>query len=86
VRLIDWLTIGAAVGSVIVFALIVRTGHDERHAEDDARAYFDEHGHWPDETPDDVERRQREAAAQAQALATRSADPGVEVRMRRDTA
>ena len=27
------------------------TGDRERDAEDAARAYFDEHGHWPDEPP-----------------------------------
>ena len=27
------------------------TGDRERDAEDAARAYFDEHGHWPDEAP-----------------------------------
>jgi hypothetical protein len=26
-------------------------GDRERDAEDRARAYFDEHGHWPDEAP-----------------------------------
>ena len=27
------------------------TGDRERDAEDAARAFFDEHGHWPDEAP-----------------------------------
>ena len=27
------------------------SGDRERHAEDEARAYFDRHGHWPDEQP-----------------------------------
>jgi hypothetical protein len=27
------------------------SGDRERQAEDDARAYFDKHGHWPDEEP-----------------------------------
>lgn len=26
-------------------------GDDERHAEDEARAFFDKFGHWPDEKP-----------------------------------
>jgi hypothetical protein len=26
-------------------------GDDERSAEDEARAFFDEHGYWPDEDP-----------------------------------
>ena len=27
------------------------TGDHERKSEDEARAYFDQHGHWPDEAP-----------------------------------
>ena len=27
------------------------SGDADRKAEDDARRYFDEHGHWPDEAP-----------------------------------
>ncbi len=82
-RIVDWLTVGAAILSIVVFVLIIRTGHGERHDEDDDRAYFDEHGHWPDETPADVERRHAAALAQADALAARPArDPGVESRPR----
>ncbi|WP_205696461.1 hypothetical protein [Conexibacter sp. SYSU D00693] len=33
------------------------SGDDERSAEDEARAYFDKFGHWPDEAP----RRERGA-------------------------
>ncbi len=81
-RLIDWLTVGAAILAIVVFVLVIRTGHDERHDEDDNRAYFDEHGHWPDETPEQVDQRRAEAAAQAAALGTRGGDPGVESRPR----
>jgi hypothetical protein len=28
---------------------VMRNGDKDRHSEDDARAFFDEHGHWPDE-------------------------------------
>ncbi len=34
------------IGGLIWFAW---KGHGDREAEDAARAYFDEHGHWPDE-------------------------------------
>jgi hypothetical protein len=38
-----------AVCGVVVYFLV--TGHDDRAREEDARRYFDEHGHWPDESP-----------------------------------
>ncbi len=47
--LVDWISVGLAVASIPIFVLVIRTGHDERHDEDAARAFFDEHGHWPDE-------------------------------------
>jgi hypothetical protein len=34
----------------------------ERFAEDDAREFFDEHGHWPDETPEQAAKRAQQAA------------------------
>ena len=46
---IDWVFVGLALLSIPIFVLIIRSGHDERHAEDEARAFFDEHGRWPDE-------------------------------------
>jgi len=36
--------------------------HDPRRAEDEARAFFDEHGHWPDQTPEEAEAERRELA------------------------
>ncbi len=56
----DWVTVGLALASVPALVLIIRTGHGERHDEDDARAFFDAHGRWPDEPPeavDDASRR-----------------------------
>lgn len=49
---------------VVGFFFIFRgmRGFDERGAEDAARAFYDEHGHWPDQTPE-------EAAAERRALA-----------------
>ena len=49
---IDWITVGLALASIPVLVLVIRTGHGERHAEDAARAFFDEHGRWPDEPPE----------------------------------
>ena len=48
---LDWITVGAAILSIPLFVLVIRTGHGARHEEDDARAFFDAHGHWPDEPP-----------------------------------
>ena len=36
----------AVIGGLI---WIARNGHAERDEEEAARAYFDAHGHWPDE-------------------------------------
>jgi hypothetical protein len=41
---------------------VMRHGDEERHEEDRARLFFDEHGHWPDETPE-------QAAAERAAIA-----------------
>lgn len=57
----DILAVAAAIGSVIWFAWIVSTGHEERHSEDDARAFYDEHGRWPDETPEQAAAREADA-------------------------
>ena len=43
----------------------------ERFDEDDARAFFDEHGHWPDEQPADAEERRRRAV-EAERVARKS--------------
>lgn len=57
----------AIAASFIVTGWFVKTVLDknrdaERYDEDDARDFFDEHGHWPDETPADAEARVRQAA------------------------
>ncbi len=44
----------ALVGAVAVIAMIayfIATGRDDREHDEAARRYFDEHGHWPDESP-----------------------------------
>ena len=48
-----FLTIGAGL-SVWLLNIMYRVsvkGERDRDREDEARAYFDEHGHWPDESP-----------------------------------
>jgi hypothetical protein len=46
-----WGIIGVAGSFAAIGALlwVAAKGHSERHAEDEARAFFDRHGHWPDE-------------------------------------
>jgi hypothetical protein len=44
----------ALVGAIAVIATIayfIATGRDDRVKDEEARRYFDEHGHWPDESP-----------------------------------
>jgi hypothetical protein len=41
--------LGIAMCVLVVYFLV--TGHDDRAREEEAREYFDRHGHWPDETP-----------------------------------
>ena len=44
----------ALVGAVAVIAMIayfIATGRSDREEDEAARRYFDEHGHWPDESP-----------------------------------
>ena len=44
----------AAVGGLAVVVMILYflvNGRDDRVREEEARRFFDEHGHWPDESP-----------------------------------
>ena len=44
----------ALLGAILVvgtIAYFIATGRDDREADEAARRYFDEHGHWPDESP-----------------------------------
>ncbi|HET6508458.1 MAG TPA: hypothetical protein VFG42_16810 [Baekduia sp.] len=58
----------AGVAGMIWILYVMRDGDKDRHDEDDARSFFDEHGHWPDQTPEEAEaERVRLAAASAAA-------------------
>jgi hypothetical protein len=46
---------------------VMRHGDRDRHDEDRARTFFDEHGHWPDETLEEAEAERRRLAASAAA-------------------
>ena len=49
-----WAMLVGAGLSVLLFNILFRigaSGDSERRAEDDAREFFSEHGHWPDEEP-----------------------------------
>jgi hypothetical protein len=63
-NVVDIISIVAAFAVVgwFVRILLDRDRDAERFEEDDARTYFDEHGHWPDETPADAEARARRGA------------------------
>jgi hypothetical protein len=57
----------AAVVGIAWILWVIRHGDSDRYDEDAARAYFDEHGHWPDETPEEAEAERRRLAAAAAA-------------------
>ncbi|HKG66814.1 MAG TPA: hypothetical protein VKB28_22290 [Solirubrobacteraceae bacterium] len=40
-----------AIAVVGMIAYFIATGRDDREADEAARRYFDEYGHWPDESP-----------------------------------
>ena len=44
----------ALLGAIVVIGGVgyfIATGRNDREIEEDARRYYDEHGHWPDEAP-----------------------------------
>ncbi len=43
--------IAVSVLAVLSLFWVMASGQGEREAEDDARDFFDRHGHWPDEDP-----------------------------------
>ena len=40
-----------AILVIVVIAYFIATGRGDRERDEEARRYFDEHGHWPDEAP-----------------------------------
>jgi hypothetical protein len=66
------------VAGVVWILWVMRHGDEERHAEDAARLFFDEHSHWPDETLEEAAaERARLAAAALPPVSTPSADGSV---------
>jgi nitrogen fixation-related uncharacterized protein len=55
----------AGVVGIAWILWVMRHGDRDRYDEDAARAFFDEHGHWPDETPEDAEAERARIAASA---------------------
>ena len=53
----DVLSVVAAFAAIGWLVRVIFTGNDDRADEDDARQFFDEHGHWPDEDPSEADRR-----------------------------
>ncbi len=43
-------TVGG-VGLIVALILVARSGVGDREAEEAARDFYAEHGHWPDEPP-----------------------------------
>lgn len=74
------LIVAAIVGIGWVFWVMVR-GDPARHAEDAARAFFDEHGHWPDETPEQADAERRRLAEAMAASQARISQPGSDGRV-----
>lgn len=48
-----WSTIAVVVsfGMLGVIGYFMLSGRDDRKREEEAREFFDRHGHWPDEEP-----------------------------------
>jgi hypothetical protein len=69
----------AAVVGIFWILWVMRHGDQERHDEDDARTFFDEHGHWPDETLEEAlaERERIAASAGAPAPVSRASSDGL---------
>lgn len=74
-----WSVIVLVTGVLSVLALFgyMATGHGVRYAEDRARDYYDEHGHWPDQTPEDVEAEHEAARALVRAQTSQADQDGV---------
>ncbi|MBI5105840.1 MAG: hypothetical protein HZB46_12830 [Solirubrobacterales bacterium] len=56
------LAIGVVVVAYVTYRY-VKDGDKDRFEEDAARAFFEEHGRWPDQTPEEAEEERRRVAA-----------------------
>jgi hypothetical protein len=65
VNVVDVILLVATFAVTFWFVRLVfgRRRDEPRFAEDEAREFFDEHGHWPDETAEDAAARATAAAA-----------------------
>ena len=54
---LDILSVAASFAAIGWLVKTIYTGNDERLEEEDARAFFDARGHWPDEDPSMADRR-----------------------------
>jgi hypothetical protein len=70
-----WSVVVLATGVLSVLAMFayMATGHGVRGDEESARDFYDEHGHWPDQTPEEAAAERAEAEVWARAH-TSSAD------------
>jgi hypothetical protein len=59
----------AGVAGILWILYVMRNGDKDRYEEDAARAFFDDHGHWPDETREQAEAERARLAASAGAPA-----------------
>jgi hypothetical protein len=66
----------AGVAGLVWILWVTRHGDRDRHDEDHARLFFDEHGHWPDQTPEEAEAERRRLAASSAAANVPVAQPG----------
>jgi hypothetical protein len=57
----------AGVVGIIWIVWVMRNGDNDRRDEDAARDFFDEHGHWPDETLEQAEAERARLAASSSA-------------------
>jgi hypothetical protein len=53
----------AGAAGIIWIIWLMRHGDRDRHDEDRARTFFDEHGHWPDETLEEAQAERARLAA-----------------------
>lgn len=51
-------TFALAIGSIVALAYVQFRGHGNHEAEDADRAFFDEHGRWPDEPESAARKRE----------------------------